>query len=190
MVLKLNISNKGKAWKLEIEPDVLTGKSIGDKIDGKLLKPELEGYNLEITGGTDFAGFPMSKDVEGIGYKRVLLTKGWGMWSKPKGEKKKQPRVTGGLRLRKTVKGKTISEKSIQININVLKEGKTSLEKIFLDQNKPKESEPKPNKKPTEAPAEKPVAPEKPAEQPSKSATEEKTIEQAPKETSSEENKE
>lgn len=136
MPLKLNISDKGKSWKLEVEVDILTGKSIGDVIPGKLLKPELEGYELEITGGTDFAGFPMSPDVEGIGMKGLLLTKGWGMWSKPKGDKKKQPRRQNGLRLRKTVRGRTISEKSMQINMKVTKEGSKKLAEVFPDQNK------------------------------------------------------
>lgn len=129
MPLKLNISEKGKAWKLEVEPDVLSGKSIGDKVHGKELKSELEGYEMEITGGSDFSGFPMSKTADGIGLKKVLLTKGWGM---RKGKK--------GLRLRKTVRGKTISDKSLQINMKVVKEGKTHLDKIFPDQNKPKEA--------------------------------------------------
>jgi small subunit ribosomal protein S6e len=66
MPIKLNISEKGKAWKLEIPEEVLSGKSVGDKFDGKELKPELEGYELEITGGSDNAGFPLSKDVEGL----------------------------------------------------------------------------------------------------------------------------
>jgi len=135
MPLKLNISNKGKSWKLEVESSVLEGKSIGDKIDGKLIKPELSGYQIQITGGTDFAGLPMSPKVEGIALKKVLLTKGWGMHKRPKGDKKRvsQP---NGLRLRKTVRGKTISEKSMQINMNVIEEGKTSLAQIFPDQNK------------------------------------------------------
>ena len=67
MVLKLNISNKGKAWKIELDVETLAGKSVGDKIQGKEIKPELEGYELEITGGSDFAGFPMYKETEGIG---------------------------------------------------------------------------------------------------------------------------
>lgn len=152
MPLKLNISDKGKSWKLDVETDVLAGKSIGDEIQGKLLKPELEGYELEITGGTDAAGFPMSPDVEGIGMKRVLLTKGWGMWSKPKGEKKKQPRHQKGLRLRKTVRGRTISEKSMQINMKVKKEGSKKLSEIFPDQNKA--PEPPAQETPQEKPAE------------------------------------
>ncbi len=138
MVLKLNISNKGKSWKLELETEILSGKSIGDRFDGKEIRHELEGYELEITGGSDFAGFPMSKDVEGIGLKRVLLVKGWGMHKRPKGNKKRIPK-SKGLRLRKTVRGKTIFEKTVQLNLNVLKEGKKSLAEIFSEQDKPKE---------------------------------------------------
>lgn len=135
---KLNISDKGKSWKIEIEDSVLAGKSVGDKFDGKEIKPELAGYELEITGGSDLAGFPLSKEIEGVALKKVLLSKGWGMHKRPKGIRKRisQPR---GLRKRKTVRGKTISEKTTQINIRVLKHGEHSLAKMFPDQNKPKE---------------------------------------------------
>jgi small subunit ribosomal protein S6e len=126
MVLKLNISDKGKAWKLEFEHgEALSGKNVGDKINGKELKHELEGYELEITGGSDIAGFPLSKDVEGIGLKGVLLTKGWGMHDTRK-----------GVRLRKTVRGKTISETSVQINMRIIKHGHKKLEEIFPEQVK------------------------------------------------------
>ncbi|MBU0760307.1 MAG: hypothetical protein KJ600_06725 [Nanoarchaeota archaeon] len=182
MPLKLNISDKGKAWKLEIPVEVLAGKSLGDKLNGKIIKPELGGYELEITGGSDFSGFPMFKNAEGIGLKKVLLTKGWGMWSKPKGLKKKKTRLTKGLRLRKTVRGKTISESSIQINLNVLKQGSTPLEKIFPEQNKPKEPKQKPaaqaeqKESPAETKAEQPKeekATEKPKEETTKKPKEE-----------------
>jgi small subunit ribosomal protein S6e len=143
MPLKLNISEKGKAWKLEVEPDVLSGKSIGDKFDGKTVKSDLAGYELEITGGSDASGFPMMKSAEGVGLKRVLFTKGWGMHTRPKGIRKKKPMLKKGMRLRKTVRGKVISEKSIQINIKVLKSGSKKLAEIFPDQNKPKDAAPK-----------------------------------------------
>lgn len=128
MVLKLNISNKGKAWKIEVEPSVLEGKSIADIIQGEKVSPDLAGYELKITGGTDFAGFPMTEKVEGIGLKRVLLTRGFGMKD-----------ATPGMRRRKTVRGKTIFDKTSQVNIIVEKEGSKKLEEVFPDQNKKEE---------------------------------------------------
>ena len=125
MAFKLNISEKGKAWKLEIESEFLVGKSVGDKIDGKEIKPELEGYELEITGGSDSAGFPMFKEVSGIGLKKVLFKKGWGMHDSK-----------DGIRRKKTVRGKTISSAVSLINMKVINAGKKPLNEIFLDQNK------------------------------------------------------
>ena len=132
MSLKLNISEKGKAWKLETSEESLSGKSIGDKFDGKEIKPELEGYELGITGGSDSAGFPLSKDVEGLGLKGLLLKKGWGMKNSIK-----------GLRLRKTVRGKTLSGTTVQVNLKVLKAGKKPLSEIFPEQIKSKAEAPK-----------------------------------------------
>ena len=125
MAFKLNISENGKAWKLEIESEFLVGKSVGDKIDGKEIKPELEGYELEITGGSDSAGFPLFKEVSGIGLKKVLFKKGWGMHDSK-----------DGIRRKKTVRGKTISSAVSLINMKVINAGKKPLNEIFLDQNK------------------------------------------------------
>ncbi len=129
MPFKLNIGEKGKSWKLELETEYLIGKSVGETIHGKELKHELEGYEFEISGGSDISGFPLSKDAEGIGLKKVLLTKGWGMRDNTK-----------GIRRRKTVRGKTISSKVVQINLRVVKSGKTTLAHVFPDQNKAPEA--------------------------------------------------
>ena len=184
MALKLNISENGKAWKLELEGSGLDGKSVGDKIPGNLLGADFEGYELEITGGSDDAGFPLSKDAEGIGLKRVLLTKGWGMRRKEK-----------GLRLRKTVRGKTISETTSQVNLKVLKAGKKPLKEIFPEQNvtaapaeapaEEKKEEAKPEEKPAEEKKEE-VKEEKKEE----AKPEEKKEEPKPEEKPSEEKKE
>lgn len=156
---KINISQKGKAWKIETEPEVLVGKKIGETIPGKEISPDLNGYELEITGTSDIAGFPGKPDVEGPEIKRVLLTKGWGMHKKPKKEGKKKVSTPKGLRLRKSVRGNTISEKTVQINLNVVKEGSKKLSEIFPDQNKAPEPEVKEELKeeqqtPEEAPKE------------------------------------
>ncbi len=125
MAFKIIIGDKGKAWRMEKDAEFLVGLSVGDKFDGKELGNELEGYELGITGGSDISGFPLYKDVEGIGLKRVLFARGWGMNDNRK-----------GVRLRKTVRGKTISNKVVQINMKVIKEGKRKLSEIFPEQNR------------------------------------------------------
>lgn len=136
MVFKINISDKGKTFKLETDTEFLEGKKIGERIDGIDLLPDLKGYELEITGASDRAGFPAMKELEGIGLKKMLLKRGWGM-------KKKQK----GLRLRKSVRGNTISQDIVQINMNVIKSGEKRLEKIFAGQVKREAREGKEKKK-------------------------------------------
>lgn len=151
MAFKFNIGDKGKSWKFEAEAPSINGKSLGDTISGKVIHSDLDGYELQITGGSDISGFPMSKDVEGIALKHLLLTKGWGMHKRPKGRRKKVPPQPAGLRMRKTVRAKTISQAVVQINLKVVKHGAKKLAEIFPDQNKPKE---KPAEaKPADAPA-------------------------------------
>ena len=49
MAFKINISEKnGKTYKIESEAPNLIGKSLHDKIDGKDISSDLEGYELEI----------------------------------------------------------------------------------------------------------------------------------------------
>lgn len=139
MPFKLNISDKGRAWKLESTSEIVVGKKIGEHLHGKDISSDLEGYELEITGASDSSGFPHKGDVEGPELKRVLLKKGWGMWKKPRKLGKKVVSTPDGLRLRKTVRGKQLSEKTIQINLNVIKQGHKKLEELFPEQNKPKE---------------------------------------------------
>lgn len=143
MVFKINISSKdGKTYKLELDSESLVGKELGDKINGKEILPSLEGYELEITGTSDKSGFTSMKDVEGIGLKKVLLTYGKGMHKRPKreGKKKISNPTPGGLRLRKTVRGKVISPEIVQINMKIARIGSKSLAEAFPDQNKPKEA--------------------------------------------------
>lgn len=135
MPFKINVAHKGKTAKFEIDSEEIVGKKIGDKINGKTISPDLEDYELEITGTSDKAGFPGLPEEKGRGLRRVLLTYGRGLHKRPKGIKKQgdQPK---GLRYRKTVRGNEISEDTIQINIKVLKEGK----KKFSDLIKKEES--------------------------------------------------
>lgn len=163
MPMKLNISEKEKAWKIELESEILSGKSLGDKIQGSEVSADLAGYELEITGASDKSGFPHKENIEGIGQRRVLLTKGWGMHKRPRKEGKKRVSTPNGLRLKKTVRGKELSEKTIQVNLKIIKTGSKALKEIFPDQNKPKE-EPKKEETPAEKSTEQPTQPETPKE--------------------------
>lgn len=131
MVFKINISDKGKTLKLETESEELVGKKIGEAIKGEEISKELSGYVLEITGTSDIAGFPGKKDVEGSALKRVLLTKGFSMHKRPRREGKKQVYTPNGLRLKKSVRGNTISKDTIQINTKVTKEGSKKFETLL-----------------------------------------------------------
>jgi small subunit ribosomal protein S6e len=139
MVFKTNISHKGKALKIEVESEELIGKKIGEILDGKEISKDLDGYELEITGTSDIAGFPGKKDVEGANLKRVLLKKGFGMKTKPKGLKKKPYKMPEGYRLKKTVRGNTISKETIQINLKVKKEGGKKFEEMLPKKEKAEE---------------------------------------------------
>lgn len=174
-MFKINFSTKdGKTYKLESEAPSLNQKQLGDKIKGEDISADFAGYELEITGASDKAGFTAMKDVQGMGLKKVLLTYGKAMHKKPKGDKKvnKKP---AGLRLRKTVRGNIISEAISQINIKVLKEGSKKLSEIFPEQNKKPEV---PSESASETKSEqnkKPEAPkpeEKPEQEKAESVTE------------------
>lgn len=92
----------------------LHGKKVGEKLNGEALN--LTGYEFEITGGSDYCGFPMRKDIDGTLRKRVLVVKGWGL---------KFGRQ--GARHRRNYAGNTVFDKTAQINLKVLKAGKTPL---------------------------------------------------------------
>jgi len=131
MVFKINVSDKGKTAKFETDNEDLIDKAIGEKISGADISKDLEGYELEITGTSDKAGFPGIKTFKGPQLRRILLTYGPGMHHKPKGLKKKKPRSNPGLRLRKTIRGDTISADTVQINTRVIKEGAKKFAEIL-----------------------------------------------------------
>jgi small subunit ribosomal protein S6e len=146
-MFKINISEKsGKTFKLESEAEALVGKSLHEKISGNEIMPELQGYEFEISGASDKAGFTAHEDVEGVGLKRLLLSYGKAMKNRPKreGKKKRSKNRPKGLRLRKTVRGKVISPDIVQINLKITKDGPKKLSEVFPNQNKTPEPEPKP----------------------------------------------
>ena len=79
---------------------------------------DLTGYEFEITGGSDNAGFPMRRDVAGIARKKIAIVKGVGL---------KKPKKRWGMKLKKTVSGNTINAKTAQVNLKVIKAGAVPL---------------------------------------------------------------
>ncbi len=117
---KFVISHTGKSYQAEKDQKdcPVLEKKIGDRISGSFLG--LEGYELEITGGSDKDGFPMRKDIEGTVRKKIVVTRGIGFREN-----------TGGLRKRKLLRGNTISTDVSQINCRVSKAGEKGLEEIL-----------------------------------------------------------
>ena len=63
-----------RAFKAEIkspDADQLLGKKIGETFRGELIN--LPGFEFQITGGSDKAGFPLYNDLEGQGKRRLVL---------------------------------------------------------------------------------------------------------------------
>ena len=90
------------------------GLKIGDSIKGETI--DLQGYEFEVTGGSDFCGFPMRKDVLGVGRKRILAYSGIGVRKQEK-----------GMLQRKTVCGNTIHAKIAQVNLKAVKVGQADI---------------------------------------------------------------
>ncbi|MEM5878113.1 MAG: 30S ribosomal protein S6e [Candidatus Aenigmatarchaeota archaeon] len=102
---------------------MLLNKKIGDKFDGSILG--LNGYELEITGGTDKDGFPMLSSIQGAVKKKIVLS----------GKPGYKP-ILKGQRKRKTVRGNTISIDTAQINTKIVKYGSTPLDQVFKKEEK------------------------------------------------------
>ena len=106
--IKISISTSdGKVQNLEVEGDraqTLLGRRIGEVIEGTSLG--LQGTKLEITGGSDKDGFPMRRDIHGGVRSMILLSKSTGFKKASKGERR-----------RKLVRGDTITEDVVQVNL-------------------------------------------------------------------------
>lgn len=118
----------GKSYQKSISDDSLLGRKIGENIPGSFFG--LPGYELQITGGSDTAGFPMRKASEGLGRKRLVLTSGPGFKKMKKPvQHKEKPHYR--LSKRKTIRGNTISPFTAQINLKIAKHGTKSIEELY-----------------------------------------------------------
>ena len=117
---KFVISDGKKSYQIEKDQKdaPVLGKQIGETLDAGFLG--MDGYELQITGGSDKDGFPMRKDIEGQLRKRFLITAGVGFHTK-----------VDGLRRRKMLRGNAIADDIAQINCKVTKKGSKPLEELF-----------------------------------------------------------
>jgi len=103
---KLTISDiKGKSVSKELkdsDANPLLGLQLGNETDAAIVG--LDG-KLKLTGGSDKSGVPMRNDIHGAARKYVLLSKGVGLQA-----------AEIGQRVRKLMRGNTISEEIYQIN--------------------------------------------------------------------------
>ncbi len=93
MEFKVNFGDPktGKTVKKVIsdkEAEFFLKKRIGDKVKGDNFG--FEGYEFEITGGSDYCGFPMRQDVIGASRKRILIVGGVGLRKNKKSRKGKK----------------------------------------------------------------------------------------------------
>ena len=103
---KLTVSDiKGKSVTKELkdnDANPLLGLQIGNETDAAIVG--LKG-KLKVTGGSDKSGVPMRSDIHGAARKRVLLSKGVGLQD-----------AEIGQRVRKLMRGNTVSEEIYQLN--------------------------------------------------------------------------
>ncbi|MDN7026161.1 30S ribosomal protein S6e [Methanoculleus sp. FWC-SCC1] len=117
----LSDPQSGRSYKIDATgaaAGAFVGKRIGEAIDGNVLG--LNGYAVEITGGTDKTGIPARRDLPGSGRRRLLLSEGTGFHP-----------VYDGERRRKSVRGSEISPDFVQINAIVKTYGEKPLAEYF-----------------------------------------------------------
>jgi len=122
----VNDIQTGKSYNIPVSghhANSLIGKKINDEVDGIFVS--LPGYKLQITGGTDKDGFPMRHDVPGSTRRRLLLSKGLGFKPKERGK-----------RMKKSVRGNTINQEIVQVNMKVMKPGAKPIDEIIKGEGK------------------------------------------------------
>ena len=131
----INDTKNGKSHQVQVSghhANSLIGKQIGDEVDGIFIS--LPGYKLQVTGGTDKNGFAMRRDLPGMSRRRLLLSKSSGFKPKEK-----------GLRKKKSIRGNTVNQDIVQINMKVTKHSSKPIDKLIniekKDEGKKKEEQ-------------------------------------------------
>ena len=122
----VNDTKSGKSYQVPVSghhANSLIGKKIGDEVDGIFIS--LPGYTLQITGGTDKDGFAMRKDLSGMVRRRLLLSGGIGFHE-----------IEPGMRKKKSMRGNTIGQDVVQINMKVTKHSSKPIDSLLKPENK------------------------------------------------------
>jgi small subunit ribosomal protein S6e len=114
----------GRTYQQEVDgqdANRFIGLEIGDEVDGSAVG--LDGYTVEITGGSDAAGRPMRTDVDGSGIEDVLLKGGPGFNPETDGERK-----------RVSVRGSEVSDETVQLNVSIAERGEGRVAVLIGDE--------------------------------------------------------
>jgi len=133
----VNDTKNGKSYQIPVvghHANSLIGKKVGDEVDGIFIS--LPGYKLQITGGSDKEGFPMRNDLPGVGRRRILVSESKGF--KP---------IEKGLRRKKSIRGNSVSQDIVQINMKVVKYSSKPIDQIVGVEQKAVENKPEGDKK-------------------------------------------
>jgi len=133
----------GKSYQVQVtghHANSLIGKKIGDEVDGIFIS--LPGYKLKITGGTDKDGFPLRSDLSGMGRRRLLVSTSTGFNAREH-----------GMRRKKSIRGNTIGQDVVQINMKVIKKGSRAIDQLIKPAEKTEDKE-EPREEPKEEPTE------------------------------------
>ncbi|MFC6756950.1 MULTISPECIES: 30S ribosomal protein S6e [Haloarcula] len=111
----------GHTYQVEVDgqdANRFIGRELGDEVDGGAVG--LDGYTLELTGGSDTAGRPMRPDVRGVATKSIMSDGGIGF----------EP-TTDGERKRITIRGREVSDETRQINAKIVGRGSDDVDELL-----------------------------------------------------------
>lgn len=103
----INEPKTRKSFQMDKEAPSVIGLKIGDNFDGSMLG--LNGFTLQICGGSDKEGFPMRPEIPGANRKKVLLSDAPGFHPTKEGQRK-----------RKLVRGNQVSDSIMQLNCKII----------------------------------------------------------------------
>ena len=116
----VNDTKTGKSYTKALADNTsVSGRKVGDRLTGSVV--DFPGYELQIMGGSDIAGFPMRQDLNMNTRKKLLVKKG------DVGIRKAER----GTIYRKTVSGNIVSDITAQLNLKVIQHGSKSIEDLW-----------------------------------------------------------